>query len=280
MAETASTHYIDIPNEELGFSVFQSKLSDLLKAPRRTHYFLLLYCLQGEAHVMRDMQTYTLSQGMEWTLLPDNILEVTEQSEDFCVEVCCCSNSFMDEVMFHINTSFLDFLNEQPPLLLTEEYKTLNRLFMQLADYTYNDRTGMYRRRIAIHLLQAYYLGFYGSVQHLLRERQPHFSQKEEITKAFRNLLLKHFREHHDVEWYAKELCITSRYLNMVAKEITGESPKKLIDYYILTEIQMELNSSNKSIQQIAESLNFSDQSAMGRFFKMKTGMSPKQYRH
>lgn len=272
-------HYINLPSEDVGFSVFHSDLSDLQTSPRRTHCFLLVYCQEGEARIVRDMQTYTLSKGMEWTLLPDNILHVVEADKDFRVFVVCCTPNFMDEVMYHISTSFLDFLSEQPPYQLSEADVVIDRLYMQLVGQIYDDKGNPYRRKVATHLLQAFYIGFYGNVQHLLGESKHRFSQKEEITKRFHALLLKNFREHHDVEWYANELCITCRYLNMAIKEITGQNPKKLIDDYMLLEIQMELKSSNRSIQQIAEWLNFSDQSALGRFFKNKTGVSPQQYR-
>ena len=44
-------------------------------------------------------------------------------------------------------------------------------------------------------------------------------------------------------------------------------------------EIRMLLSSTSKSIKEIAQQLNFSNQSFLGKYFKEHTGMSPSEYR-
>lgn len=60
---------------------------------------------------------------------------------------------------------------------------------------------------------------------------------------------------------------------------MTGQTVSDLIFQLIFSEAKLLLQSPAASIQQIAEQLHFSDQSAFGKFFKRKGGISPAEYR-
>ena len=44
-------------------------------------------------------------------------------------------------------------------------------------------------------------------------------------------------------------------------------------------DLRVLLNNSTKSIREIAEEMNFANQSFLGKYFKEHIGMSPSQYR-
>ncbi len=108
---------------------------------------------------------------------------------------------------------------------------------------------------------------------------QPSFSHKENIYRNFFNLLRENVKENKNVSFYANQLCITSQYLSSVLKELSGLTANKWIDEMLLTEAKMQLHFTQNNIQQIANNLNFPDQSSFGKFFKKMTGKSPKAYR-
>jgi YesN/AraC family two-component response regulator len=62
-------------------------------------------------------------------------------------------------------------------------------------------------------------------------------------------------------------------------KEASGESTHNIITNSVIIEARDMLLHSNLSITQIADKLNFSDQSFFGKFFKKKMKMSPKMFR-
>lgn len=62
-------------------------------------------------------------------------------------------------------------------------------------------------------------------------------------------------------------------------RETAGEFPKAIIDRHIISEIKLLLTFSDLSVQQIADRLDFPDQSYLGRFFRKAVGMSPTAYR-
>ena len=61
---------------------------------------------------------------------------------------------------------------------------------------------------------------------------------------------MKHFKENKDVAFYADKLCITSKYLTMVIKEVSGKSAKDWIVEYIVLEIKALLKNTNMNIQE------------------------------
>jgi AraC family transcriptional regulator, transcriptional activator of pobA len=62
-------------------------------------------------------------------------------------------------------------------------------------------------------------------------------------------------------------------------KEITGKTAGEIINDFVLLEAKMLLDNPSLSIAEIADELQFSDQSFFGKYFKRLTGMSPKEYR-
>ena len=81
-----------------------------------------------------------------------------------------------------------------------------------------------------------------------------------------------------EVTFYANKLCISTKYLTGICKSVTGEAAKKLIDDFSILEIKVLLQSTELTIQEIADRLGFPDQSYLGRYFKRHEGMSPKEY--
>ncbi|MDE6987827.1 MAG: helix-turn-helix transcriptional regulator, partial [Bacteroides acidifaciens] len=63
-----------------------------------------------------------------------------------------------------------------------------------------------------------------------------------------------------------------------ICRSVTGNSAKKIIDEFAILEIKVLLQSTEMTIQEIADKLGFPDQSYLGRYFKRHEGISPKEY--
>ena len=79
--------------------------------------------------------------------------------------------------------------------------------------------------------------------------------------------------------FYARQLCITPKYLTTLIKRISGLSVSEWIDNYVILEAKTLLKYSTMSIQEISYSLNFPNQSFFGCYFKRHAGLSPSQYK-
>ena len=103
---------------------------------------------------------------------------------------------------------------------------------------------------------------------------------KSLLLEKFYCLCCEEHLYHRNIEYYAEKLNITSRYLYKLCQESFHMTPKQCIDYIISGNAKKMLLSTELSTQQIANELNFSDQSAFGQFFKRNVGMSPTDFRN
>ena len=83
----------------------------------------------------------------------------------------------------------------------------------------------------------------------------------------------------HKVDFYAAHLNLSAHHLTQIVKLVTGQSVSDFIFEMLFSEARNLLTHSKLSIQEIATTLNFSDQSSFGKFFKRKAGVSPVDFR-
>lgn len=100
-----------------------------------------------------------------------------------------------------------------------------------------------------------------------------------EITQEFKFLVKNHHTDLIRVSEYAKLLKITPKHLSQMVKDTTGITAGELIEKIRFEEAKKMLANNDISIQQVAEKLKFSDQSAFGKFFKRHYGESPLQFK-
>ena len=109
---------------------------------------------------------------------------------------------------------------------------------------------------------------------------EPQSTRQQQICRRFLQLIREYGAREHSAAFYAEKLCISPRYLHRASTEcLGGRSPKRLIEGQILAEAKVLLSDSTLTVTQIAERLNFPDQSYLTRFFKRHVGMSPRQFR-
>mgnify|MGYP003575066135 CR=1 FL=1 len=104
-------------------------------------------------------------------------------------------------------------------------------------------------------------------------------SRDELYFQQFLDLLVNHYKKEHQVYFYAQHLHITPHYLTLIVKRLTGQTVSDFIFQLLYSEAKILLQQPNLTIQQIADSLHFSDQSAFGKFFKRNSGLSPNEFR-
>ncbi|WP_254526888.1 MULTISPECIES: AraC family transcriptional regulator [unclassified Sphingobacterium] len=103
--------------------------------------------------------------------------------------------------------------------------------------------------------------------------------KKKELFLKFDELVKENILLYKDVGFYAKQLCISDKYLIEVVKKATGKTPHQIIDEALLKEAYVMLGNPGFNISQIADLLQFSSVSAFGRFFKKYASISPTEYR-
>lgn len=80
------------------------------------------------------------------------------------------------------------------------------------------------------------------------------------------------------ISYYADKLCVTSKYLSQVVYKVSGRFAGDWITDFVILEAKALLKSRKYTVQQIADKLNFANQSFFGKYFKDKVGCSPSEY--
>lgn len=166
-----------------------------------------------------------------------------------------------------------------PPARIVEGAST----WFQMAAYTYRDRNNVFRNTIIRNRLQNVLLEIYDKLQRYanMQQQTPETTTRQtELFHRFVALVHEHSSQQREVSFYADKLCISTRYLSTIVRNIAHSSAKEFIDRSVLLEIKMLLQSTDLSVQEIAYRLHFPDQSYLGRYFKKHTGESPTEYRN
>jgi AraC family transcriptional activator of pobA len=105
------------------------------------------------------------------------------------------------------------------------------------------------------------------------------FRHKQNIFKIFLHLAYNNFRKERRVQYYASKLNMTPTYLSRVVREMSGNTVTDHLLLLTYNEACNLIKSTDMSMSEIADSLNFHDSSAFTNFFKQHSGCSPVTYR-
>lgn len=99
------------------------------------------------------------------------------------------------------------------------------------------------------------------------------------FTQLYKNALSRHIFAKQTVSDYAELLHISPNHLNKCVKATTGQSAHELLDEMILLEAKVLLTQTDLSISEIAYKIGKQEPGNFARFFRLKTGLTPKEYR-
>ena len=101
-------------------------------------------------------------------------------------------------------------------------------------------------------------------------------------TRVFNQFIISLFRncaEKRTVAWYAQEQNLSPGHFSVVIRETTGKTASRWIEEVTIMRAKQYLTSSLLTVKEIAEAMNFPDQSTFGRYFKSRVGLSPTLYK-
>lgn len=242
---------------------------------------VLLFCHSGEAEITIDMERHHIVPNTDIILLPCSIFSVVSATEDLVVHYFAYSDEMFKIVSFRLNPAFIHFLKENSCYTHTGE-TTLRAMqgLIEASNSIYKNKEHHFRDTIAQNLLQIFILDIYDKVQRLFtREQLEGSNRKDELFKKFIRLVHTYCTTQRDVAFYARQLCISTRYLSAITQQMGSATAKEIIDQFLMLELKVALQSTGLSLKEIADKYRFPDQSFFGRFFKKHTGMSPKEFR-
>ena len=98
------------------------------------------------------------------------------------------------------------------------------------------------------------------------------------LLRQFIASVQKNCDRHRDLEFYAKELCVTPKYLSRVISEQSGRLATEIIREYVIAGARLLLSGGEYNVQQVSNLMGFPNASYFGRYFLKATGMTPRQF--
>lgn len=269
-----------LPSDEQ-FSVGTSDFAYFDNPDGRCENGALLLVRKGRAYLTADSYQGVLCRNMSLLLLPGSLMVLQERSEDFSADFFAFTPRLFSEAAFRLEIDFLRMIKQQPATSLSHDALRNLDLWLQIIRYTYNDRENRFRNTIIRNRLQNALLE---SCDKAMRHPEWQLQQKEntrqnELFTRFVQLVNQHCIIEREVTFYARELCISTRYLSSIVRTISGRKAKELIDQATINEIKLLLQTTELSIQEIAYRMHFPDQSYLGRYFRKHVGVSPSAFR-
>lgn len=232
---------------------------------QRTLFTKLLLIRKGTATVVIS------EQDERKTLNADSLLVMTSRHVIYEVEL---TPDFEAECVL-VDT---DMVNENTIYHLTEEkHKSVSDVFNIIHNIVRHQHINK------VEMIQSMF-----NVLRLILEELPYeersishdFKHKKEVYEIFLHHLYRNFRKERQIRFYASNMNVSTAYLSRLVKEISGSTINEHVTSLIYKEACNLLSHSDMSIGEIADALNFSDQSALTNFFKMRAGMTPLAYRN
>ncbi|MFT3902772.1 MAG: AraC family transcriptional regulator [Niabella sp.] len=239
-----------------------------------------IICLKGTARGMINLKKYeTVAPGLI-IILPNQILEYEYISDDFSALFIVMSGRFTESMNIEERLPTFLSIKKNPSITVSQnELEALIDYYKMMQRAIAADENP-YRLEIAQHLTKAFFYGF-GYNVHIRQLRAEEKMPKKQVTVAkFLTLVQEHHKQERSLEFYANKIFLTPKHLSKLVKENMGISASEWIENYVITEAKALLKSTDMTIQQISDSLNFPSQSFFGKYFKRIEGVSPREYKN
>lgn len=280
-------------------SLFRSGLEEWQEGPQVLTYGAILICRKGKARLNVNYKDWELYEGAVITLFPNDVVELkvdgdckSPETENGDCKSPQTANSFQAEILKY-NPSLLreaslqleqtvysslrkDRCRQDTPVVTN----IINGMFSLLKVY-FDQSECTCISQLVLCQLKAFFIGFHEYLQ-----RNPQYRPDEvksyrvrELFNRFMMLLEKDYKISRDVNCYAAQMNISSKYLTNIVSQVTGHTPKTIIDQYVILQLKMHLKRTTQSIKEMAWEFHFADVSFFCRYFKKHTGLTPQQIR-
>ncbi len=255
-----------------------------MSQPSHIDAILLGVVLEGRALFNYNLQECVLSRGSLFLFTPHNILQL-KSAEKFRAHILLIDPAILEHINIDANRILPTLLSvgPRPSIKVDDDFTGHFGRCVSLISGELNNDKAPFAREIVCELITAI---FYKVSQILQLQLSAHPESKhspngraENYFRRFIELLGENYKQERGVSFYARNLCITPKYLTTLVKRFSGRSVSEWIDTFVIVEAKTMLRYTNLSIQEIAYRLNFANQSFFGSYFKRITGMSPSQYK-
>lgn len=256
------------------------------------HKYGFFLCREGTARILLGSNTYQISRNHLCIYAPNTFFQILEKSQDL-------EGIFEEDDVetYHPVLNSIDIrkrlqVRNSPCVIISEmqadEMIRLYNMAQENGQYitekdnmTDNHKelsetarltcTRYLRYALCLKVLEVYF-------SNTPVEAMPQ-TQEDTILNRFLVSVYENCHRQRMVQYYAAEQHLSPYYFSSIIKERSGQSALQWIGNVTMTFSRQYLECTEMSIKEIADRLNFPDQSTFGRYFKHHEGCSPSDFR-
>ncbi len=248
--------------------------------PYTTSFMTIGLNQRGWVKAECDMRPIVFREHDLAVVTPHHILCARESSSDYQAMLIVMSAGFQQKMKHMYADTYRDIQHyryRQDVPLNDEQFLVVQRLFRLMLDVSRSESER--RTEMLGDLLKVLFSLLYEYRQQNGIENHT-ASPREELFARFYKAIEEHYRESHEVKFYADLFCLTPKHFATVIKEQTGINALAWINNYVMLQAKSMLRHMQQlSIQQVGEQLGFTEQASFSRFFKNNAGITPSEYR-
>lgn len=274
----------NLDNDNFNLLDFTSNYSIPLSFPLKLTFTAALLCKEGSIRAIVNRNEFLVNSNDVLIVQGGSIVEMISNSPDLRIIGMAFVDKGKEENFgssaFNVGSyislrsiPLLIHLGEDEMQKQIDLYKTIRKLYMSTDP--------AYRSDILKGYLMVATGAFIGVMKSKSFGNDTGFESKreQELYTQFMDDLRLFAGKERTVSFYADRCCVSPKYFSKIIHSASGKTPLQLIRERVILEAKILLNSTDMSIQQIADALNFPNDSFFCRYFRQEVQMSPMRYR-
>ncbi len=267
------------------FFVYKSEempVQEKMFHPARSTHFAIYLNLGEPIEIKYNLINYVIRKKSLFIIHP-GVVHMLKEVEHLPTSSIGFSHDFLAAAMMHkSHPEALGFLIQQsdPLFLLTDKEAATFLTMMLYLKKIVDDNLHPFKEDMLHHGFNLFLLELAAMARKYRDSEERGMTRKEDILFNFLKQLSAHFKDERSVQFYADALFMTPKHLTKTLKELTNKTCGEYIDEMVIDEAKILLSDLSYSVGQVADALHFSDQFFFSKFFKRRTGLSPKEYKN
>lgn len=264
---------IDTNIKNIGFD----NLSKYITNGNDSITFILIEKGSGKLNI--DLVEHNIETKTLLAVLPGYMYSNFRFSEDITFKLFSFESDTSSKLSLLTGINLFENVYSYPCVQLSVKqfHSLLNYFSFIIEQNSWEDRP---HRKTLIKTLLSSFLIQIASIYTMHMDDSIGINRNKELFIQFNNLLFENIKKERTVQFYADKMYLSSKYLSLIIKEVSGRTMTAWIREWTISTIKIMLKTSDLTVAQISEELDFPNPSFMGRYFKQYTRMTPLQYRY
>lgn len=238
------------------------------------------FLLSGSMKVTVNTGSFTVNAGEMFVFQPGDIIRDVHCDDNCTGRMLVLTSGRILELVSEVDLyRYLLYLRENPVIVPSTASGDTIATCLRIIDRKLTDRTtGWIRSKTSVlYLLHTLVV----EVFEVLNRLDVNITMtRHNVFQRFMEMLGTTAIHHHQVDWYAQRLNVTSKYLSEVCRKCSGRPASTWIRDYCIIDIRRYLSDEKLSVKEVAFLLEYPNLSFFGKCVRRWFGMSPTALRN